>query len=399
MTVLTATQAAEWIPARTALVHSPGIEALFGILEPRAANFREPFSLRQARLEHECFCAMLEAHHIEVIDLRQALTSATRWDNAARGRLNGWAEEAITHRWPEGVSDAERQDAVGHLREALCALDPETLADIVILRPTVSLSENLGQLDLTTRLTSDWGIRPLSNSLFVRDPLMTTARGCVVGRAALEIRRQENAIARNAMIQMGIEPICEVADPGQLEGGDFIPCGDFVLQGQGLLTNEEGVRQCLEAGVYGCVEVAVVRDKRRQMGQMHLDTYLAVLDRDLCAVCENRLAGDEPEVDVHEPYGTDDMYVYELRRTIGLTEYLQEKGMRIITFTEIEQRSFAANGFLVRPRRFLGVNKSGGAFARKLQEERVDVEWLELDALSSGYGGLHCLSQVLERRW
>jgi arginine deiminase len=153
----------------------------------------------------------------------------------------------------------------------------------------------------------------------------------------------------------------------------------------------------LDAGGYGFVEVAVVRDPRSDMDEMHLDTYFSVFDRDLCAICEERLQGQEPIVDVYEPVGTPDNFEYRLIRTEGFLTYLKGKGMKVITFTKKEQEAFAPNGLLVGPRHFLCVKGCGDEFVAKLQAEGVKVEYLDFSALTGGYGGPHCSSQVIRR--
>jgi len=189
-----------------------------------------------------------------------------------------------------------------------------------------------------------------------------------------------------------------VQAPGTLEGGDFLPCGDFVLQGQGLLTNAEGVRQCLEHKVYGFVEVGVVKDQRNNMDEMHLDTYFAMLDKDLAACCDTRLKGEEePLVDVYAPVGSPKKFSYQLARTVRFSEYLKEKGIRVIPFSKREQEDFAPNGLLVGPRQFIGVKQSGKSFERRLQKAGVQTQFISFDALTGGYGGPHCSSQVLVR--
>ena len=75
-----------------------------------------------------------------------------------------------------------------------------------------------------------------------------------------------------------------------------------MLQGQGLLTNAEGVGQLLATRAYGEVEVGVVRDPRAQMDEMHLDAYFSVFGPGLCAICDDRLEGQQPTVDIWEPY-------------------------------------------------------------------------------------------------
>ncbi len=211
-------------------------------------------------------------------------------------------------------------------------------------------------------------------------------------------RQVENVIAEHVLEALGVSPIYRVQSPGCLEGGDFIPCGDFVLQGQGLLTNAEGIRQCLEHRVYGFVEVAVVEDPRCQMDEMHLDTYFAMLDHDLAVCCETRLGGaEEPVVHVYLPEGTPSDFRYVLTRSTLFSRYLQEKGVHVIPFSKHEQERFAANGLLVGPRDLILPDCVGAGFVARLQAASVTTRLIPFDALIGGYGGLHCASQVLTR--
>jgi hypothetical protein len=86
-----------------------------------------------------------------------------------------------------------------------------------------------------------------------------------------------------------------------------------------------------------------------------------------------------------------------LTRTEGFLTYLKGKGMKVITFTKKEQEAFAPNGLLVGPRHFLCVKGCGDEFLAKLQAEGVKVEYLDFSALTGGYGGPHCSSQVIRR--
>ena len=284
---IVAAQPAEWLPAQTVLLCEPGIETLFAVLETDAANFLRPFNLLKGRSEHRRFRDLLRSRGAEVIDLREALTHGTGSDEAALARLRRWAHEALTYEAP-AASPIETTLLATHRDATIEALDPDSLADVVMLRPVITLRPNVRRLDPTSAYSARYTVRPADNAYFMRDPMITTSRGAVIGRLCLDVRQQENDIVHHALEQLGVAPICRVCPPGFLEGGDFIPCGSFVLQGQGLLTNEDGVRQLLTAGAYGEVEVAVVRDPRAQMDEMHLDAYFSVFGPDLCAICDDR---------------------------------------------------------------------------------------------------------------
>jgi len=177
-----------------------------------------------------------------------------------------------------------------------------------------------------------------------------------------------------------------------------MPAGDFVLQGQGLLSDEDGVGQLLEHRVYGYVEAAVVKDPVSQMEQMHLDTYFSLLGPDLCAICEDRLVGDaRPEVDVYLPEGTPAAFAYRKVQTRSFPDYLAEKGFHILTFSREEANAGVSNIVLTGPRRLIGMDMEGSPYGRTLQEHGVQATPVAFTALSSGYGGPHCASQVLLR--
>jgi arginine deiminase len=393
-----ATQAAEWLPADVVLLCEPNIETLFAMLERQSANFLRPFSLHKAKSDHRRYRETIERQGAKVIDLREALVQGAEDERSpARERLKDWARGAVRHMFADDMAIADRDQVLQDFQGVLDHADPFMLVDLILLRPTVHVAVNPEALDPTTRFLARYEVAPAHNNYYTRDPLITTAVGCVIGRLSLPIRQPENDIAEYALTQLGIEPVVRVEAPGTLEGGDFIPCGDFVLQGQGLLTNAEGVRQVLDAGGYGFVEVAVVRDPRNDMDEMHLDTYFSVFDRDLCAICEERLQGQEPIVDVYEPVGTPDAFEYRLSRTEGFLSYLAGKGMKLLTFTKKEQEAFAPNGLLVGPRHFLCVKGCGDEFLAKLEAEGVRVEYLDFSALTGGYGGPHCSSQVIRR--
>jgi arginine deiminase len=392
MPLIDARQAAEWLPARVVLLCEPNIETLFSLLQTDSNNFPFPYALSAGRREHQQYRRTLEVAGVTVIDIREALRAAPRV------QLERWARAAIDIEADANMTPEDSASAEAQLDRALSVFDVESLADLILLRPVLRVSVNPDGVDPTTRYRTAYQVRPAS-AYYTRDPLITTAAGVVITRLHLEIRKPENDIAEHVLAALGITPLHRVQAPGTLEGGDFIPCGDFVLQGQGLLTNAEGVRQCLEHRVYGRVEVGVVIDPRNNMDEMHLDTYFAMLDRDLAACVDTRLSGDEePVVDIWEPAGNGDAWVYQRTRSVLFSAYLAEKGITVIPFSKAEQDDFAANGLLIGPRQLIGVTRAGADFARRVAEAGVEAQWIAFDALTGGYGGPHCSSQVLVRQ-
>jgi len=385
-------QHAEWHPARLVLVCAPAAETLFAVLNTDAANFLRPFDPTRARAEHAAMCSALERRGSRVVDVREVLTSA---DGTL---LRDAARRALVYEPSQEVGSADRSALDALHATTIDALGPGALVDVVMLRPVVHLRPNPSALDPTSRFVAEFEVRPVDNAYFMRDPLLTTSAGVVVGRLRLDVRAPENDLAALVLAQLGIVPRLRVQAPGHLEGGDFLPAGGFCLQGQGLLSDEEGVGQLLDAGAYGNVEVGVVRDPRAQMDEMHLDTYFALYGPHLAGICDDRLGADEPEVDVWVPDETSHGMRYRRGRTIPLLAYLAEKGFEILTFSKQEQDDFAANGLLAGPMDYLAVAQAGDDFLHRLRSRGVRVETLDFAALTGGYGGPHCSTQVLLRR-
>ena len=390
-------QRAEWLPLQVVIVCEPNIETLFALIETQSSNFLRPFSLEEGRAEHRAFRERLEQTGVKVYDLRELLTLGCDMPGPPLDRLKGWAKNAVHHVFDPRLTIDDLRAVQSGFRETLKAMDPPSLAQLILLRPSLFIAPNSEALDPTSRFTTRFEINPAHNAYYVRDPMMTTMAGCVIGRLTLEPRQVENEIMEYALTQLGIRPIYRVQAPGHLEGGDFFPCGDFVLQGQGLMTDAEGIRQCLEHQVYGFTEVAVVIDPLSGMDEMHLDTYFTILDKNLCAICEDRSGANEPVVTIYQPEGTPSSFLYRKRETLHFKDYLRSKGFRVLSFSKEEQQNYAANSLMLSPSRLMGVRGSGERFAQILKGEGVKIDWLNYNALGGGYGGPHCSSQILLR--
>jgi len=390
-------QPAEWEKARVVLLCQPNIETLFAILETNSANFLFPFDLKKAIEEHRNFRRKLEEFGAKVYDLREMLTYDCPNSEENIERLRKFAFNSVKYSFKQEISADDRKFLLENLKKTIEVLSPEVLADIIILRPVINISYNPNALDPTTRFISSYCVEPANNLYFMRDGMLTTKEGIVIGNFTLDVRKVENDIVMAALKQMDIEPILRVQEPGHAEGGDFMPAGDFVLQGQGLLTDEMGVKQMLEHGVYGDVEVGIVMDPKPAMEEMHLDTYFNFLGRNIALLSEDRMKeGNEPIVEVYEPVAESKIRYVKKGRTT-LRKYLLEKGFEIFPISLEEQRNFAPNFLLLEDKRLIGVAQAGQAFAERLKDWNIKAELLDFSALTGGYGGPHCMSQVIVR--
>lgn len=380
----TSIQGAEWDKVQRVLLCEPSLATLLGALAPWAVNFKASFSLHQAQREHQRFQKTLASWGVEVIEIRKLLKGLSQPEDILQLQQ---AAATVLNRERRGQRPIQIED--------LAVFEPEDLMEIIFLQPEIILETSPQALDETTRFKGQYRIHPLTNHFFLRDPLMTTKEGVILCSLKLDQRKKEVEVLELILDILGIEPLCQIQFPGQVEGGDFLPAGDYVLQGQGLLTNREGVKQLLERGAYGEVEVAVVKDPAPTMEAMHLDTYFNFLSPDLAVIQKERMAGPlQPQVDIYWPEGKRG---YGYVGSCSFSQYLAEKGVQCIPFSSSEQERFAPNFLLLQEKRLIGVEGAGEEFFRRLEEYGVKGDWLGFSSLTQGYGGPHCMSQVLIR--
>ena len=97
------------------------------------------------------------------------------------------------------------------------------------------------------------------DSCFVEDPAIVTKYCAVVTNPGAPSRKGETAAIAPVLEQFyPKDKIFHITDPGTLEGGDVMMCGDTFYVGQSARTNAEGIRQLGEIlGQFGCKVVAV----------------------------------------------------------------------------------------------------------------------------------------------
>lgn len=97
------------------------------------------------------------------------------------------------------------------------------------------------------------------DSCFVEDPAIVTKYCAVITNPGAPSRKGEIAAMAPVLEQFyPKDKIFHITDPGTLEGGDVMMCGDTFYVGQSARTNAEGIRQLGEIlGQFGCKVVAV----------------------------------------------------------------------------------------------------------------------------------------------
>ncbi|OLB46152.1 hypothetical protein AUI07_05550 [archaeon 13_2_20CM_2_53_6] len=426
---------AEWDTLRDVVIHRPGIEMFFGLIEPFAFLYERSFNMDLAIHEHDELRHALDTTGTRVHRLRSLAIRLARDDPEIVRRLRTYAKKIVKFEGASGEARRARREFESNLAD----LGVQTLFNILVLRPSIRLDIKRGVRVIFPRASLDV---PLANLFFMRDQQVASDQGLIVGRMSKPQRRMEPVLTGTILEMAGAKIAHRVASPGTFEGGDFIPAGRFAMIGVGDRTNPNGANQVLRHGV-GFEEVALVHqpahplvpgDEPDPMIDMHLDTYLNFPGRDVAVGCVPLLRAARVEVYQRSTRGR----YRKLGKSPNLYEYLTGKGFRIVPITTLEQMCYASNFLCIKDHNILAIEvekivkkvlknleakarsdpyryqalleeakrdlatlKRSDQFfphKREFQELSIEVTSLQLQEITGGYGGIRCMTCVLNRK-
>lgn len=420
---------AEWDTLSDVMVHEPGIETFFGLLEPDAFLYERHFSYRKAASEHKLLQTVLRDEGVTVHDLRDVITSKARKSNLFKERLIEVATKVKRFEGSPTKTKRAHERLVQSVKEGV--LDVDHLVNLLLLSPMVNLASK--QLHVTCT-------EPLANLIFTRDQQAVGDKGIVFGRMSENVRRREAELTKLALEALDPSIAYSVVPNATFEGGDFFPLKKFALIGVGPRTNMEGVNQILENGV-SFDEVGVVKcpthlslTKPDPQVCMHLDTYLNFAS-DGVAVGYVPLL-QQAEVEVYGKLSSRPVK-YERQDSMKLDVYLKKNGFNIVNIGCMEQLCYASNFLCIREGYILSVDteaiaperqrkliektkedkdkytmlfneakldygeciKTGEFFPHKKELRKYGIEHKHISVtnISGGYGAIHCLTCTLSR--
>lgn len=395
---------AEYDPPRLILMHQPRQELLMGLVHPLGAYFEQSFDRYAAIREHADYVKALEKEGAKVLRVSDVALERTATNPVDAVRLEELRDLAVRSIRVTGHVDACYKEA--YVEKAIASLHPEDLLDIALLRPHVELRNRQqgGGVEVET-----YQCEPVPNLYFLRDQLLTTDKGVVLGRMARSIRAPELDIIKFVLRRLEIEPIYQVEANDTCEGGDFIPCGKVAFIGQGARTTPGAIEQLLQNKVFGYDEVVVVKDKKQDESQMHLDTYFNVIGKDLVLLAQVRHLGHLQQAGYEDWHLTADVYrrsgdSYQPvpgSKDLDFVTYVQEQGFKLVIVTEPEQLQYGVNVLCMGDRKAIGseldAEEMTRAYARRLTRYKVRLSLMDFANIKLGYGSNHCMTQVLKR--
>lgn len=381
---------AEWARAGDILMHTPGQELFNGVIHPTAGLFEHYFDVDTAAEEHAEYIKMLEGNGICVHRVSDILSEV------GIDSLRALAASVLVYDI-SSIENESVEDTEEYRLDVLSKMSRADLIRCILLQPVVKLLRT----DNNTGYEAQYIQNPLMNLYFTRDQSITTPRGHIICNMNSSQRAPETSIINLCYEHLGLKPIFHVEGEGKLEGGDYIPAGTISLIGCGMRTNDEGIRQLLEADAFGHDTVVVVRDHKFWQMQMHLDTHFNIIDRNLCTMVRSRLEAKpgQPE------FNTCDIWVrkpgkvkYSLwKKDKPFVEYIKSRGFTIIPIDYDDEMHYANNFLTIAPRHIMAVGGQSEELQQRFRDAGVTVEWIPLESLIDGYGAAHCMTQVLQR--
>ncbi|AWR95069.1 arginine deiminase family protein [Acidianus brierleyi] len=410
---------AEWDRLRGVLVHEPGIEMFYGVLDPESFLYMRRFNLQRALLEHKKMQDTLKELGVTVYRLKDVILDKANSDQKIMDYLKKLALESIRF---EGDGELEKQ--LQDFEEDINKLDPESLFNIVLLKPTVITHKALGTSESTPRIINE---EPLANLYFTRDQTIVTDEGIVLGRMSKRIRRRETILLKLAIESLSENIIKEISEPAFAEGGDYMPFKNFAIFGTGDRTTIAGAIQVSDALNFNEIVIAYnpVIQANDYMLSMHLDMYLNTPMEGI--IVSNKKILQSTRADVYEK--KEGKYV--LKERTNLLDFFIKKRFDIIDITLLEQISYSTNFLTIKngqivtldseknskyvleyvnSRGYMDLSNEINLEYTKLKEDKrffprkkeiddfgIDFVIADVGELTGGFGGIHCMTMSLYR--
>jgi len=380
----------------------PGPEAVIAqVLPENISCFYENFSVVKARTEFEVARGMIQDHGAEVIQVKDLLIKmidekGLKPEHTLASLKDSLVQKALAYskKYPKGYTK-EIED-IGDMVDA----DVQKYGNknaVIVMNEMLSLSH---EFDL-----------PLANVIYARDQSNVAGRTWIWSSMRHEIRQPEVALYQKVLEYSGIvtssnfDNIVKVTGEGRFEGGDGIVNNGVYYLGLGGRTNWEGIKQVAPAVLSQGLRLVVFRDMKRAKGEnemkaMHLDTIWMPSDINTIVACDDQM-DRRFAFEVLEQDGE-----LQLKGLGKMPEYMKQRNARIVSLSDKEQEAFAPN-FLNLGNSIVilsivdenSVDKSAGekTVEEKLLEEGKVVLNADLQAITKGYGGLHCMTAAIKR--
>lgn len=375
---------------------APGTEAVLGQLLPTEKSlFYSHFDVPKARSEFKRATKILESEGVEIVFVKDLLAKMLEEQGASLESDINEVREKIIERG---------QGFYEQYRDALQVDDLEEVLGWVgeVLEEDVQKYGERAAAAINKILSLDEDL-PMANVVYARDQSNLLGNSWVWSSMKRKIRQPEVALYKKVLDWAGImtnqslEVIEVKRDDASFEGGDGIVNNGIAYIGVGGRTSVEGVFELASSLIGQGLKVMVPFDKERdsglvsEMDAMHLDTIWMPVEVNSAVACIEEVKKRELFEVVKNKEGL------VMKKRGNFLEHLKSRGVDIIPITKEEQKQFAPN-FLNLGNKSVVLSLDGGNKLTKELERRGErVYNADLNNITKGYGGLHCMTASLKR--
>ncbi|MDP8262436.1 MAG: arginine deiminase family protein [Candidatus Ancaeobacter aquaticus] len=398
---------AEWDRVETIVMQPPSIADFWISIFPKGNGYDTPFNYLAAKQEHLHYANILRAAGIKIYMVEDVLLEGTvdKDGNAIQGKklndLQNFAKKYLKIKCNE-LDDSVKKELEIEKDKAIKSLPPHVLIDLILQNPVITAEKDPNSI---SDFDAKYSLHPLLDLFYLRDQIITTPKGIVLGKfARAEVRHDESEVVKFALNKLGIKPVYAVTGKGTLEGGDFFMADGIAFIGEGVRTNSEGIKQLMDNDVIGVRKVVVVKDHLLSPAQMHLDTYFNLPAPKVAVLSLERVKKVDGGVDDSKASTVD---VYELKngsyiQTVkdrDFRDYLiHDLKYKIIPVSVKDQRALATNFLTIAPYTIVGPEGASQEFKDALKKEGVEATWVDMTNIKRGFGAARCVTQPIQRR-
>lgn len=432
---------AEWELPTEIIVCEPSIEMFYGSLKPSGVLYEGPLNFSKAKLEHQIFVRKLKnktgANIYDIKDLMIKKTVDER-GNLIEGerleKLRYLAKNSLLYNY-ENLDLQEIKKSEIEKELVITQKTPEDLVNIILSQFKINSYKSFdGHASTQNKIE----MNPLYNLMFMRDQMITTPNGIILGKMNSRERQSETELVRLGLEGLGIKPIGEINGSGKLEGGDYLPAGEIGFLGIGCRTNFNAIEQLLKKQneYFGNQILAIVVDSNSDQEHMHLDTYMNILDNKKILIAESRYSNSKNNQPMVELFKNGKSLKHKNGEDkITLKEYLVSNNYQVGIITEDMQKAYGINFLNIGSNKFIGSNienkdyfynnlnnlenkirrnhfmpeieKNQTSYSNLFKEYTKilsnininidDLDFINMNHFNRAYGGPHCGTQVISR--
>jgi len=209
------------------------------------------------------------------------------------------------------------------------------------------------------------------NGIYMRDNILMTPEGAIVGRQALECRRGEERYAAESLAALGVPILKTISGTGIFETACCLWIdAETVIIGSGNRANMEGCTQVeevlLQVGVENVIYIQI------PYGHAHIDSIVSFVDKKTAVV--------DP---LHIPW--------------NVLDALIDMGLNILEAPEPEEtKNLALNVVALKPGHV--VMAAGNPVTKNfLGDNGIKVTEIDISEILKGWGSIHCITAILKR--